>query len=194
MKKTVAAIPALLLFASCCLPAEPPPANQAEPEAAAPAQLVEMKVHAVVVDPDTEMPVVLLTTPDRQTVVPISIGDNEASAIWRYMHDVETPRPMTHDLLQSIIAKLGARLDHIEVTDLRDGVFYAEIVLTAGTEAAPQVIRIDARPSDSIALAVKTDCRIQVAQGVIDKAGQKPQDAAPAAPTEKRRTAPTDPI
>jgi len=139
-------------------------------------QPVEMVVHGITMDPADKVPVVILTTPDKPLLLPIQIGPNEAAAIWRYINDVEAPRPMTHDLLASVIRKLGGSIEKVTITELKEGVFYARIDITVGDALDARTIRIDARPSDSIALAVQSGLKIFVTKQVLDAAGRKPAD------------------
>ena len=152
-------------------------AGEKKPEAGpagnpAPADGVQMEVRGIIVDPASQSPVIILATVDKTLILPITIGENEAIAIWRYLKDVESPRPLTHDLLGTVIEQLGAKIDKITVTDLKEGTFYARIDLKAGPPENTRTVKIDARPSDSIALALKTGTRIYVAQKVIDAAGR----------------------
>jgi bifunctional DNase/RNase len=126
-----------------------------------------VEIVGVHLDPGTMTPIVLLGEPDEATrVLPIIIGPAEAQAILMGASGVETPRPMTHDLLIDVIDGLGARLVGVEVTELREGTFFAELVVaTAGGEE-----RISARPSDGIALAVRVGCELTVSSAVLDEA------------------------
>ena len=154
------------------LHAEEPPAQADAPEP----EPVEMTVHGIAIDPTDKVPVVILATQDKSMLLPIQIGPAEAAAIWRYLNDVEAPRPMTHDLLASVITKLGGTIEKITITDLKDGVFYAQIDLGVGNGVEARTIRIDARPSDSIALALRAGSKLFVVKKVIDAAGRKPDD------------------
>jgi len=134
----------------------------------------EMKVSGLTVDPFTNTPIVLLKDLQEERVVPIWIGFFEASAIATQLEGVELSRPMTHDLIKNTLESLGARLMRIEIHDLRDNTFYALIhVEVEGTHHA-----IDARPSDAIALALRTESPIYVKDEVIEKSGkiEVPQD------------------
>jgi bifunctional DNase/RNase len=117
----------------------------------------------------TRTPVVILReTGGQRRVLPIFIGTPEAQAIALSMQNIETPRPMTHDLMKNLLDEVGARVERITVTALRDGTFYAEIALTAQGE----VRTVSSRPSDAIALAVRTGSPIFAEEGVLDEAGQ----------------------
>jgi bifunctional DNase/RNase len=125
----------------------------------------EMKVSGLTVDPFTNTPIVLLRDLDEKEVVPIWIGAFEASAIATKLEEVQLSRPMTHDLMKNLLDTLRVKVIKIEVTDLRDNTFYAIIHLDMdGTHLA-----IDARPSDSIALALRANAPIYVNEGVIEK-------------------------
>jgi bifunctional DNase/RNase len=125
----------------------------------------EMKVSGLTVDPFTNTPIVLLKDLEDKEVVPIWIGFFEASAIATQLEKVQLPRPMTHDLIKNFLDTLGITIIRIEVNDLRENTFYAIIHLEMdGTPFA-----IDARPSDSIALALRADAPIYVHEEVIEK-------------------------
>ena len=145
-------------------------AQEAAP--AKPADPVRMQVRGIVVDPASQSPVIILATVDKTLILPISVGGNEAAAIWRYLNNVESPRPLTHDLLSTVIEQLGGKVDKITVTEMKEGTFYARIDLKVGPPENQRTVEIDARPSDSIALALKTGTQIFVAQKVIDAAGR----------------------
>jgi uncharacterized protein len=104
----------------------------------------------------------------RRRILPIYIGGAEAAAIAYALEGVEPPRPLTHDLLKIVLEELGARLDHVVVSDMRDHTYYAELHMTVA--GAPHVV--SARPSDSIALALRTHSPLFVAPHVLDEAGQ----------------------
>lgn len=126
-----------------------------------------VEIVGVHLEPGTMTPIVLLGEVDEATrVLPIIIGPAEAQAILMGASGVETPRPMTHDLMIDVIDGLGARLVGVEVTELREGTFFAELVLatTTGEE------RVSARPSDGIALAVRVGCDLSVSSEVLDEA------------------------
>jgi bifunctional DNase/RNase len=128
--------------------------------------LVEMTIKGLMVDPITNMPIIILRDKDGQRVLPIWVGVFEANAIALQIENIETPRPMTHDLLRNVIHDLQATVDRIVVCDLKENTFYALIHLH--TAAGP--VAIDARPSDAIALALRTRAPILVDERVIDNA------------------------
>jgi bifunctional DNase/RNase len=138
--------------------------------------VVEMELIGVRVELPTNTPIVLLreVEGDRR-VLPIFIGGPEATAIAFALEDVETPRPMTHDLMRDLLADLGATVERIVVTDLQEGTFYAEIHLEVGGEAH----QVSARPSDAVALAVRTGTTIYAAEAVVDEAAQTVSDDEP---------------
>lgn len=136
--------------------------------------MVEVELLAVRVEMPSNAPVVLLREVGGESrTVPIFIGSAEAVAISYALDGVETPRPMTHDLMVQLIADLGARLAAVEVTRLESGTFFAELVLEGGT---PQ--RVSCRPSDGLALAARVGCMIRCAETVIDEAGYVESDEA----------------
>src|SRR6266536_6687311 len=141
---------------------------------------IEMTIKGLMVDPLTNMPIVILRDKDGQRVLPIWVGIFEANAIALQMENIPTPRPMTHDLLRNIIEDLNASVQKIVVCDLQENTFYALIylALNGGTVA------IDARPSDAIALALRTHAPIFVEDTVIDNA--KPFDVATDKPDAER--------
>ena len=128
--------------------------------------LIEMTIKGLMVDPITNTPIVILKDKDGDRVLPIWVGVFEANAIALQIENVSTPRPMTHDLLRNIITDLDGRVDRIVVSDLKDNTFFALIHLTVKGEG----IAVDARPSDAIALALRTRAPILVEESVIDNA------------------------
>ena len=130
------------------------------------AMLIEMTIKGLMVDPITNTPIVILKDKEGDRVLPIWVGVFEANAIALQLENVSTPRPMTHDLLRNIITDLDGRVDRIVVSDLKDSTFFALIHLTVKGEG----IAIDARPSDAIALALRTRAPILVEESVIDNA------------------------
>ena len=128
--------------------------------------LIEMSIKGLMVDPITNMPIIILKDDDGQRVLPIWVGVFEANAIALQIENVTTPRPMTHDLLRNIITDLDGSVDRVVVSDLKDNTFFAIIHLTVRGER----IAVDARPSDAIALALRTRSPILVEESVIDNA------------------------
>ena len=128
--------------------------------------LIEMTIKGLMVDPITNMPIVLLKDKGGDRVLPIWVGIFEANAIALQIENISTPRPMTHDLLRNVITDLEGRVDRVVVCDLNDNTFYAIIHLTVRGER----VAVDARPSDAIALALRTRSPILVEETVIDNA------------------------
>src|SRR5918994_7411873 len=108
-------------------------------------------------------------------VLPIFIGSPEATAIAFALEDVETPRPMTHDLIKDLLDELGARVERVVVSDLRDSTFYADIIVSM----AGSVHSVSARPSDAVALAVRFGAPVFAEEGVLDEAGRAPEEGMP---------------
>ncbi len=127
--------------------------------------LIEMSIKGLMVDPITNMPIVILKDKLGERVLSIWVGIFEANAIALQIENVATPRPMTHDLLRNIITDLDGSVDRIVVSDLKDNTFFAIIHLTVRGER----IAVDARPSDAIALALRTRSPILVEETVIDQ-------------------------
>ena len=132
---------------------------------------IEMTIKGLMVDPITNTPIVLLRDKDGQRVLPIWVGMFEANAIALQIENVATPRPMTHDLLRNVIHDLRASVEKVVVSDLQENTFYALIYLTVDGDS----VAVDARPSDAIALALRTKAPIFVEERVIENA--KPLDA-----------------
>jgi bifunctional DNase/RNase len=127
---------------------------------------IEMTIKGLMIDPITNMPIIVLRDQDGQRVLPIWVGVFEANAIALQIENVQTPRPMTHDLLKNIIDDLDARVERIVVSELKENTFYATIHMLSGSES----LRVDARPSDAIALALRTQSPIFVEESVIQSA------------------------
>ena len=125
-----------------------------------------MSIKGLSVDPITNMPIIVLRETQGERMLPIWVGVFEANAIALQMESVETPRPMTHDLLKSVIEELGGRLERIVVSELKDNTFYATLRLRSQQGA----LIVDARPSDAIALALRSGARIFVEEAVIQNA------------------------
>src|SRR3989338_5483104 len=129
-------------------------------------KMLEMKVDGLTLDPLTNMPIITLKDVSGKRVLPIWVGIFEANAIALQMEKVATPRPMTHDLIKNIIDGMAAKVNHIVINDLRDNTFYATISLSINNH----VVNIDSRPSDAIAVALRAEAPIYVAEKVIDMA------------------------
>jgi bifunctional DNase/RNase len=127
---------------------------------------IEMTVKGLTIDPITNMPVIVLRDEQGQRVLPIWVGLPEANAIALQIENVQTPRPMTHDLLKNVISDLNAEVERIVVCELKESTFYARIYLQIdGRRTA-----VDARPSDAIALALRAHAKIFVEHTVIESA------------------------
>jgi uncharacterized protein len=131
----------------------------------------QMKVAALVMDPQSNTPIVILKDLRTETSLPIWIGLLEATAIATELENIQFPRPMTHDLIKNCFDYLAIKVDRIEVCDLRDNTYYALIYIRNGEQVSP----IDARPSDAIAIALRTKAPIFVSEEVISKS-QKSED------------------
>ncbi len=126
---------------------------------------LEMKVAGLTVDPFSNMPIVILKDLEEKNAIPIWIGILEASAIATEMEKIRLARPMTHDLLKNILDSLGVQMVKVVVTDLKENTFFAAIhLINKGDD-----IIIDSRPSDAIALALRTGCPIYVEERVVEK-------------------------
>ncbi|HKO12536.1 MAG TPA: bifunctional nuclease family protein [Acidobacteriaceae bacterium] len=132
-----------------------------------------MKIRGLMVDPSTNMPVVILKDPNSDTVLPIWVGLYEAQAIQLEVMKATTPRPYTHDLLKNVVLGLNAEVRRVVVSELRGDTFYAVIWM----EQNGEIIAIDARPSDALALALRSDCPIYVAEEVLHAAKVLPNSA-----------------
>ena len=143
---------------------------------------VEMKIRGLIMDPVSNMPIVLLKDIGSDTVLPIWVGVYEANAIALEIEKVSTPRPMTHDLIKNVLTGLDALVHKVVVTELKDETFYAVIWL----ERQGQVISIDSRPSDALALALRVDCPIFVEDEVL-KNSKQPSNPVPAVNSEELR-------
>jgi len=124
---------------------------------------VEMRIRGLMMDPVTNMPIVILKDVNGGSVLPIWVGIYEANAIALEIEKVTTPRPMTHDLIKNLLMGLETRVHKVVVNELREDTFYAVIWL----EREGQVISIDSRPSDALALALRVDCPIYVEDDVL---------------------------
>ena len=131
---------------------------------------IEMTIKGLMVDPITNMPIIILRDKAETRVLPIWVGVFEANAIALQIENVTTPRPMTHDLLRNVIHDLKADIQKIVVSDLKDNTFYALIYIDVNGDT----VAVDARPSDAIALALRARAPIFVEESVIDNA--KPFD------------------
>ncbi|MBN9659669.1 MAG: bifunctional nuclease family protein [Acidobacteria bacterium] len=124
---------------------------------------VEMKIRGLMMDPVTNMPIVILKDANGGQILPIWVGIYEANAIALEIEKVSTPRPMTHDLIKNVLLGLETGVRKVVVSELRDDTFYAVIWL----ERNGEIISIDSRPSDALALALRLDCPIYVEEQVL---------------------------
>ena len=127
---------------------------------------IEVRIRGLMMDPATNMPIVVLKDVASDTVMPIWVGIFEANAIAIEIEKVAAPRPMTHDLTRNLIHHLNAELERIVITELKNDTFLAVLWLRQGLEA----VTVDARPSDAIALALRMDCPIYVSEQVMQAA------------------------
>lgn len=144
---------------------------------------VEMTIKGLMVDPVTNMPIVILKDENDDRVLPIWVGIFEANAIALRIEDIETPRPMTHDLLRNLLESLQARVEKVVVSDLKDNTYFAQIHLLVDGSAR----QIDARPSDAIALALRTEAPIYVEQEVLEQSSALNEDGEPTDSERLRR-------
>jgi bifunctional DNase/RNase len=124
---------------------------------------VEMKIRGLMMDPVTNMPIVILKDLDGKSVLPIWVGVYEANAIALEIEKVTTPRPMTHDLIKNLLMGLGGGVRKVVVSELKEDTFYALIWV----EQEGEMIAVDSRPSDALALALRLDCPIFVDDDVL---------------------------
>ena len=127
--------------------------------------MIKMEIKGLLMDPVSNMPVVILRDTEKGHFLPIWVGIFEANAIALEMEKVTSPRPMTHDLLKNLLGELDARVDRIVINDLRDNTFFARIHLTRGDST----LSVDSRPSDAIALALRSQAEICVEEEVLEK-------------------------
>ncbi len=129
---------------------------------------VEVQIRGLMLDPVTNMPIVILKDVASESVLPIWVGVFEANAIALELEKTATPRPMTHDLLRNIAVGLGGAVTRVVVSDLRDDTFFATIWMVQ----EGQTVTVDARPSDALALALRWDCPILVSRKVLRESKQ----------------------
>ena len=125
----------------------------------------EMKISGLAIDPVSKVPIVILKDKDEKSTVPIWIGLLEASAIATVLEDIKFSRPMTHDLFKDVMSTLDIIVDRIVVNDLKDNTYYARIHMSSGGKD----FEIDSRPSDAIAIALRTEAKIFMEESVIEK-------------------------
>jgi bifunctional DNase/RNase len=127
---------------------------------------IEVRIRGLMMDPSTNMPIVVLKDVGSDTVMPIWVGIFEANAIAIEIEKVSAARPMTHDLARNLMRHMNGQLDKVVITELRDDTFFAVLWIRQGSD----LITIDARPSDAIALALRSDCPIFVSEQVMQSA------------------------
>ena len=125
---------------------------------------IEVKIRGLMMDPNSGTPIVILKDVNSETLLPIWVGAYEANAIALEIEKIATQRPMTHDLLRNLIVEMGARVERVVVTELRDNTFFAVIEMRSSNG---DFMMLDSRPSDAIALALRADCPIYVNEDVI---------------------------
>ena len=143
---------------------------------------VEMKIRGLMMDPVTNMPIVVLKDINGNAILPIWVGIYEANAIALEIEKVSTPRPMTHDLIKTLLLGLGTGIRKVVVSELKDDTFYAVIWLDKDGE----LISVDSRPSDALALALRLDCPIYVDESVL-KTSKRSNAAADKVSEEEQR-------
>jgi bifunctional DNase/RNase len=125
---------------------------------------IEVKIRGLMMDPSSGTPIIILKDINSETMLPIWVGAYEANAIALEIEKIAPQRPMTHDLLRNVILEMGATVERVVVTELRDNTFFAMVIMK---DRAGESVMIDARPSDAIALALRVDCPIFVNDDVI---------------------------
>ncbi len=135
--------------------------------------MVEMTIFGLAVDEKAQSPVLILKDESQDLALPIWIGPVEAMAISLAINGVDTPRPMTHDLVIREAEALGASVHSVEIISLSKGTFYAELVLLRSTGGKDSFTRVDCRPSDAVAVAARAGVRILVAEAVLAEAGTR---------------------
>jgi len=128
--------------------------------------MIKMTVRGIALDPLTNMPIIILKDQEDKRALPIWVGIFEANAIALELEKISTPRPMTHDLIKNILDGLGANVQQIVVNDLKDNTFFAVIEISVNGN----LVNIDSRPSDAIALALRVNAPIFVTEKVVTKA------------------------
>lgn len=144
---------------------------------------LEVKIRGLMMDPTTNMPIVVLKDIASDSVMPIWVGIFEFNAIFNEIDKSTAPRPMTHDLSKNLIQNLNAHLERVVITGLKDSTFYAALWLKQNGEK----VMVDARPSDAIALALRFDCPIYVDEEVMHAARINPSGPADSQSSEQLR-------
>ena len=133
-----------------------------------------MMVGGLTLDPTTKMPIVVLKDPDNKLNLPIWIGPLEAASMATELEGIKPQRPMTHDLIRNLIGELGATVEAVEITELRENTYFARIEMKARDGGA---LQIDSRPSDSISIALRTKSPIYVAKAVLEASSELHESA-----------------
>lgn len=136
--------------------------------------MIPVHIHSLGLDEQNDQPVLILREDDGHRVVPIWIGHPEATAIMLAVQGIEPPRPLTHDLMMRIVEATGYVVERVEITRVEEGTFFAALVLRGGE----RTLVVDARPSDSLALAVRAGCPVLVAEEVMVSSGVIPEEEA----------------
>ncbi|MCW5966615.1 MAG: bifunctional nuclease family protein [Bryobacterales bacterium] len=144
---------------------------------------IEMKIRGLMMDPVTQMPIVILKDLSGKTVLPIWVGIYEANAIALEIEKVATPRPLTHDLIKTLLLGMEASLQRVVVSELKDDTFYAVIWL----EKDGKLMSVDSRPSDALALALRLDCPIFVSEQVLKSSSTEAANSEKATNDELKR-------
>jgi bifunctional DNase/RNase len=135
---------------------------------------LEVKVRGLMIDPVSNMPIIVLKNDSGAQVLPIWVGIFEANAIAMILEKISPPRPMTHDLLKNVIDELSSGLEKVVITDLRDNTFYALIHISCRDGSRT----VDARPSDAIALALRAGAPIHIEERVMEQSSASGEDSA----------------
>ena len=144
---------------------------------------IEVRIRGLMMDPTTNMPIIMLKDVGSDAVIPIWVGIFEANAIASEIEKVTAPRPMTHDLTRNLMRHLSVQLEKVVITDIKDDTFYAALWIKQNDE--PMIL--DSRPSDAIALALRADCPIYVSEQVMQNAKLNPASMADASTAEQLR-------
>ncbi len=141
-----------------------------------------MMVSGLTLDPTTKMPIVVLKDPDNKLNLPIWIGPLEAASMATELEGIKPQRPMTHDLLRNVLGELSATVEAVEITELRDNTYFAQIQMRTRDG---RNLQIDSRPSDAISLALRTKSPIYVAKQVLEVSSELHEAAADAGATDQ---------
>jgi hypothetical protein len=140
--------------------------------------MIEVKIEAIRVNLIGSHRVIILKEVGSERYLPIWIGQAEADAITIQLTEQQVARPLTHDLITTLVQKLGASVRYVVVTDMQNDTYYARIVIQPAGAAPGKDLVIDSRPSDAIAVAVRANCPIYIEDEVMDAHGQRPEESA----------------